>query len=281
MATIDTSKTYVLTNLFTGSSKPLSLSFDQTHISIPDTVAADIHTQEWFVTTTDRLPYYRLHIVSLGDALSLDVINDNDINSINVYMTSTGQYSGQYWRFDNWTSSSVGGGYRLSNSFTGLNMHLDVNSGSLQAFLGTGDTSGQHWMLDTPAASTSTSTSLTSTATSSTAPTTATSGSATNTSAPSSNGSGSNSLSPGVIAGIAVGGVAGIALIAVIIMFLLRRKKKQTGAEPSVHIHGDLKGPPPTYAQKGWNNGDNHISELDAGGLEAGRTQPLLAELPS
>ncbi|EPS38023.1 hypothetical protein H072_8251 [Dactylellina haptotyla CBS 200.50] len=280
MATIDTSKTYVLTNSFTGPLKALSISSGSTSLSMADVVTGGTDTQEWLATSAGISGYYRLHIASLGTSQSLDVINDNGVDSINVYMTATGQYTGQYWRFDTWSS---GGGYRLSNNFTGLDLHLDVYSDTLQAFLATGDHTGQHWTLGTPAATLAPSTtSIPSVSTSGAAPTTTTPISSATVE---SSSSGSNkSLSPGAIAGIAVGGIAIIAIVigAAIFFGLRKRKSERGGGNHMGHAQHDPKQDMAAVAgQKKWTY-DNaatyapHVSEL-----EAVKSQPLLAELPS
>lgn len=147
MATIDTSRDFILTNSYTGSDTALDCSSSDGTLgmSLVDPSVAD--SQRWFVATTDISPFYRLHTIFLGTSQSLDVINDNGTNSIYLHMTGTGQYTGQYWRFDPWPSGDAGGGYRLSNNFTGPDMHLDVYSDTLQPHLADGDYTGQHWTL--------------------------------------------------------------------------------------------------------------------------------------
>ncbi|KAJ2990590.1 hypothetical protein NUW58_g2871 [Xylaria curta] len=102
---------------------------------------------QWFLTPTDEPPFYRLHSTALGEGQSLDVVNDNGTSSINVQMAATGNYSGQYWRFDQWPADPAGT-YRLTNNFTGIRMNLDVYSNTLQPHLASGDHSGQHWTLN-------------------------------------------------------------------------------------------------------------------------------------
>ena len=163
VTTIDTSKSYILTNAYTGPTKVLAISTTDSSLLIMDTAARDAPTnQQWFLTATNVPTFYRLHTVSGGSDLALDVINDAGTGSTRLHMTSRGNYSGQYWRLDCW---SGGSDFRLSNNFTGLDMHLDVYSDTLEPHLASGDYSGQHWRLNAvvPAnssASTSASTTL-------------------------------------------------------------------------------------------------------------------------
>ncbi|EDR13472.1 carbohydrate-binding module family 13 protein [Laccaria bicolor S238N-H82] len=137
--------------------------------------------------------WYRLTNLYTGEALSLDVVNDNGPNSSGtLQMAATGNFSGQYWRFQPnpagststyalftqflgegkrldvygddktkphlaaagnysgqiWTVTPWGDGtYRLTNSYSGSDLHLDVYSDSKVPFLGDGNHSGQHWRI--------------------------------------------------------------------------------------------------------------------------------------
>jgi hypothetical protein len=129
---------YVLTNNFLGSNVALSsdgLMMRYYRSSDP--------TQIWRIQDTHTAGYYRLQSLSTGNALTLDVINDNGVNSDKVELAQTENYSGQFWRFDQWAD----GTYRLSNMFTGVDKHLDVSSNTYVAYLGTRDHSGQHWKI--------------------------------------------------------------------------------------------------------------------------------------
>jgi hypothetical protein len=151
MATFNTSIIYTLTNAYTGTRKFLAVDASGSSLQMVDAGSNSLPpvSAEWFLTRANSPPYYHLHALSLGQSKAIDVINDNGPSSINLQMAATGLYSGQNWRFDPWTAGT-GGGYRLSNLFTGLNMHLDVYSDSLLPHLASGDYSGQHWTL-TPA----------------------------------------------------------------------------------------------------------------------------------
>ncbi|KAF3903597.1 hypothetical protein AA313_de0203779 [Arthrobotrys entomopaga] len=286
MATIDTSKTYILTNSFNGPLKPLAVLAGSTSLSITDIITSgSTSTQEWFVTEAQNTPFYRLHVVSLGTTQSLDVLNDNGYNSTTVYMTATGGYSGQYWRFDLWNPSDSSAGYRISNNFTGLGLHLDVGSVTLEAFLSDGDHTGQHWTLGTPGSTTpATSTSLGPSATVIPTTVTATSVSTTTVSSSSSGGK-SSSLSTGAIAGIAAGGAAIVVILALLALFGLKKKKRRNGkggrgGVDTEQFHDNLRVEPveaPAYNEV--SAFKRHVSELDGGG--GGRVhQPLLVELP-
>ncbi|KAI0116319.1 hypothetical protein GGR51DRAFT_500999 [Nemania sp. FL0031] len=147
MATLDTSRIYTLTNAYTESGKILALGEPSSTLRMTEVISgsASSTSAQWFLTPTSLSPFYRLHTTSLGSGMSLDVLNDNGTSSVGLHMAATGDYSGQYWRFDSW---STGGGYRLSNNFTGPGMHLDVYSDTLEAHLAGDDHTGQHWTLN-------------------------------------------------------------------------------------------------------------------------------------
>ncbi|KAK1240501.1 hypothetical protein MKX07_004529 [Trichoderma sp. CBMAI-0711] len=146
MASVSTSKIYVLKNSFTAAAKILALTNNGgTSLSMID--ARNVNPDSlWFLTPTHTPRFYRLHTIANGVKQSLDVINDNGVQSINLELASTGEYSGQYWRFDDWHTNAAYP-YRLSNNFTGPNAHLDVYSDTFAAHLAGGDYTGQHWAL--------------------------------------------------------------------------------------------------------------------------------------
>lgn len=150
MTSFNTSVIYTLTNSFTGATKFLAVDASGSSLVMVNGDSNSIPpiSARWFLTTDNTPPYYHLHTLSLGQGKALDVLNDHGTSSTNLQMAATGYYSGQLWRFDQWQTG--GGGYRLSNSFTGLGMHLDVYSDTLLPHLASGDYSGQHWTL-TPA----------------------------------------------------------------------------------------------------------------------------------
>lgn len=141
-ASVDTSYYYRLTNDYTGLSKALDVIPDGSGaLQIAD--AGAFSGQYWrFVRLFDG-PKYALRTLYLGDAFSLDVINDQGTDSRIVHLAATGAYTGQYWTLTAWGDGS----YRLSNDFTGLDKHLDVYNDTLQPMLDTGNHSGQHWRL--------------------------------------------------------------------------------------------------------------------------------------
>jgi len=220
MSTLDLSSNYTLLNSFTGAAKALASSGDQL---ILDSVSTSSAQQQWYFTPTDLAGHYRLHTVTTGYDKSLDVYNDQGINSTRLVFASTGSYTGQFWRFDAWGDNT----YRLSNNFTGQDMHLDVYSDTLVPHLASGDRTGQHWSLNrvqslTPSSSNSSSST-----------TNSTSGTTSPTASPQS-----HSLSTGAIAGIAVGAFFGVLALLACAVFLLRRSKRQsqeTKAELETH----------------------------------------------
>ncbi|KAL7812097.1 hypothetical protein V8C44DRAFT_329732 [Trichoderma aethiopicum] len=146
MSSISTSKIYVLKNSFTAAAKILSLTTTGTP-SLTMIDAANINPNSlWFLTPTYAPHFYRLHTIANGVKQSLDVVNDNGVQSVNLELANTGDYSGQFWRFDDSHTNSAYP-FRLSNNFTGPNAHLDVYSDTFVAHLAGGDYTGQHWAL--------------------------------------------------------------------------------------------------------------------------------------
>ncbi len=133
MESIDTSKTYTFTNKFTGADRVLAVSTKNGSSFLAMAAPNDAaFNGKWFLTRIDMGPsmyYYRIHAASLGVSKSIDVINDSGSDtSSRLHMAKTGDYSGQRWRFDQW--SETDDSHRLSNLFTGPDMHLDVFSDS-------------------------------------------------------------------------------------------------------------------------------------------------------
>lgn len=222
MTTLDTSKTYILTNLFTLNSKQLASDGDRI---LMDSVSTNDNSQ-WYLTSTTFTPYFRLHTVANGDSRSLDVVNDNGTSSTGLHFAATGPYTGQFWRLDSWGD----GTYRLSNNFTGEQMHLDTYSDTLQLFLASGDYTGQHWRfgrVDTKATTSSAQASGVLTSSPINPSTTSTVSPPRTSSAPSENGS----LSTGTIIGIAIAGL-GILILCVggALFFLKSQRKKKLSA---------------------------------------------------
>ncbi|KAF2731352.1 hypothetical protein EJ04DRAFT_388917, partial [Polyplosphaeria fusca] len=137
MAGLDLSSRYILTNSYTLSSKQLASNGETVFM---DSVSeGDAH--QWFLSSTTSTGYYRLHTAENGNSTALDVVNDNGTSSTGVHFADSGDYSGQFWRFDDWGDGTL----RLSNAFTGPDMHLDTYSNTFEPFLGDGDHTGQHW----------------------------------------------------------------------------------------------------------------------------------------
>ena len=163
--------------------------------------------------------------------------------------------SGQYWQINEQSDGSV----KISNNFTGPDIFLGVEEGSLKPVLRAGDGEGSRWTLSspgsTPTAAGVSSLAAPSATTMSTAVSTSGSGSgsaasSTPTSQVSSTSSSNDKkLSSGAIAGIAVGGVVGLALLAAGAFFLFRRKNDvdsedeldkppQMTTDPMINVRG-------------------------------------------
>jgi hypothetical protein len=225
MATINMSKRYVLANAYTQAQRYLAISTDFTTVIMQavtttsqlSSAASDSEipkNQQWFFTETSIPPFYRLHTVSGGTNRALDIRRDTDTDSIHLRMVDTGTATGQYWRLDAWDGGSD---FRLSNNYTGLEMHLDVYSDTLEPHLAKGDLSGQHWSLTALNSGTSTSTSSAFPSGSTT--------SATESSEPVvTHGA---TLSTAAIAGITGAGVAVLILVGLAIFIFLRRARRR------------------------------------------------------
>jgi len=139
-STFDTEAYYFLTNSYTGPNQALSST---PKLSMQPLSQSSLG-QVWKLSPTDRPGYYRLQTLASSSKKSVDVVNDHGTDSTKLAMADTGNFSGQFWRFDAWGGD---GTYRLSNTFTGEAKHFDVYSDTKEPFLGTDNHSGQHWTL--------------------------------------------------------------------------------------------------------------------------------------
>lgn len=207
MGTLDTTRTFTLKSNQTGNEYLLSTTSNGS-AAIMSHARTVSETSQWFATVTELKAYYRLHTVSTGRQFALAVVNSEGENSARLYMSKTDkQVPGQYWRFDEWED---GTGYRLSNSLTGLDMHLDVHPTTLEPHIAPGDRPGQHWTLW-----------------SSTTPGTKTHGEG--------EASSGHQARPGsAVAGIVIGAVSALrlALLAAWRMFRIKKRGKKKKLEP-------------------------------------------------
>jgi hypothetical protein len=151
--TIDTGKTYMFVSALTGADTVLAAMPDPGQNSSTLTMVGATKAGsagQWFLTRVNgNQPglFYRVHPVSLGVAQSLDVVNQGGaVTSTQLKMAASGDSSGQAWRFQKWSGDDKDG-FRLSNKLTGPDMHLDVETDTLDAHLFGGDFAGQHWTL--------------------------------------------------------------------------------------------------------------------------------------
>ncbi|KAI0404706.1 hypothetical protein F4802DRAFT_217573 [Xylaria palmicola] len=160
MATLDTSRIYIITNEYAEDGEVLAVSASGSALEMrtggpvsgpgasPSSPSSSSSSStQWFLTPTDMPHFYRLHALALGEARSLDVVNDNGVASVGVQMAATGNYSGQFWRFDQWPDHAAGT-YRLSNNFTGPGKYLDVHDDTLHLHLSLTRSAGQRWTLN-------------------------------------------------------------------------------------------------------------------------------------
>ncbi|KAF2127869.1 hypothetical protein P153DRAFT_432313 [Dothidotthia symphoricarpi CBS 119687] len=221
MADVNLTAQYVFTNELIGSSKSLASTSLNASIIVVSSSPGD--SSLWYFTETDVDDYYRLHTVQKGDYNALDVDNYYGSNSIDLHFYAVQRRSGQYWLLNKQSDGSV----KVSNNFTGPDIYLDIDEGSLRPTLRAQDSPGQHWTFNSPdatstavdtASATATSATATSVATttpvpsgttSSTIPSSTCTSGCSATAAPSS----SKRLSKGAIGGIAGGAIVGLILI--------------------------------------------------------------------
>lgn len=143
---IDTGKIYRFT-VAADDGLDIALSFNPiTHAPIMLRTGMSV-TQYWYFAplrfSKSMYPTYAIRPLVKGDEFSLDVLNNNGIDSHELCVAHTGQYSGQFWSLWEWADGTV----RLSNLFTGLGRPLGVDADGQKPYLGGDDGSGQHWNL--------------------------------------------------------------------------------------------------------------------------------------
>src|SRR3569833_1862936 len=103
---IDTSKTHLLSNTFSGTGRVLAAPNTSAAGSAPVMVNATNATDSsaWFLTRVGgNQPdiIIRVHAASLGSGQSLDVVNNGGaVTSTQLMMATTNENTKQAWRFD-------------------------------------------------------------------------------------------------------------------------------------------------------------------------------------
>ena len=235
---IDLTQHYTLTNpLLTSSRSLASTQFNESLLVVSSSSSSD---QQWFFTSTSVTPYYRLHTVAKDENVALDVDNYNGRNAIDMHFYYVQERSGQYWMLDEQDDGSI----KISNNYTGPDVFLDVGADSLKPTLRAADGKGTRWTLNgpgataSPSASSALSSSVSATTmissvsrTGSASPTSAcTSACSASSTALESDGD-SGKASPGKIAGIAVGAVAGLTLVGAIAWYALKKHRESRGRD--------------------------------------------------
>jgi len=249
MVNISTTLRYSLTNSLLGPNKALASAPNNDTLIIVD-LSSDLSAtnQQWYFTSTNTSSEYRLHTVQKGDFHAVDVYNYIGLGTIGLHFFSTGDYNGQYWTLGSWSDNTT----KLSNDFTGPDIHLEVNKDTFEVKLAGGDNAGQHWTLsDFGAGPTLTSTasgqatasasaSATGNPTTSAPPSlcTSTAASCSATASPQHG----KSLSKGEIAGVVVGGVAGAVTLIVLIALAVKKLTKK-GYEETKQIEANHSKP--------------------------------------
>ena len=135
---------YQLTNAYTGLAMALDVvNDDGPHSSGTLNMAptGSFSGQRWrFVSYTNRPGTYYVYSQFLGSNKRLDVYGNDKTKP---HLADAGNYSGQIWSVTPWGD----GTYRLTNAYSGPDLHLDVYSNTKVPFLGDGNHSGQHWTL--------------------------------------------------------------------------------------------------------------------------------------
>ncbi|KAF2188029.1 hypothetical protein K469DRAFT_704302 [Zopfia rhizophila CBS 207.26] len=239
MVDIDLNEKYTLTNSLVGNSKVLASSRDNEQVVVESAGTND--NQLWYFMETNVSGTYRMHTVQKGDAQVLEVLNFYGVKSLGLHFFNTGPSTGQYWRLDEWDDGSV----KITNEFSGPDIHLGVTEGSLEPTLAGGDKPGQHWTLSqlgsTPTSSATRTGSLTELVTKTISPI-ATSELLTNIPSPcastaaacttSASTPNSNSDRNAIIGGAVGGGVAGLALSVAGIWLYLRKRRQSRRMAP-------------------------------------------------
>lgn len=76
----------------------------------------------------------------LGPNRVLDVYGNDKTKP---HLATEGNYSGQLWTLDGWGDST----WRLSNAYSGDDLHLGTYLDTHEPFMGDGNHSGQHWTI--------------------------------------------------------------------------------------------------------------------------------------
>lgn len=158
MATVDTSKLYLISTTYTDQRMVLASSAHHDTVVVVEPESPDAQQfQEWRVSMSEFLGFYHLSTTQQSqNGRSLDVIDENGRSQAPAF-SPTGYYTGQFWRLE----LSVNGTYRLSNNFTGPDRYLNGASESLLPELTLGDSPSQHWTLKEVVTETSVSTTQT------------------------------------------------------------------------------------------------------------------------
>ncbi|OCK87390.1 uncharacterized protein K441DRAFT_623029 [Cenococcum geophilum 1.58] len=246
MANIELSAKYALTNSLTGASKVLASALNNDSVIIESAGTGD--NLQWYFTETNITGRFRLHTMQKRDSTALDIFSYNGLNTIGLHFYNVGDYTGQYWRLDDWGDGTI----KLSNNFTGPDMLLDVANDTLKPTLAGGDSPGQHWTLSrfgsasatlastvaATLASTVAATSQLPTSVASPCASTAVSCTATASALP------NKGLSKGGIAGAVVGSVCGLAVVAIVIAIFMKRRSSYQHrpgpmtSNPVLPLHG-------------------------------------------
>ncbi|KAK3940194.1 hypothetical protein QBC46DRAFT_435214 [Diplogelasinospora grovesii] len=277
MAAMNTSSTYRIMNLDTGTDFFLGANSSNL-LTMDSSTAADnrdfiyiyIYIYIWFLTTTDMSPFYRLHTVSDGFSLSLDtklIAADDIYQGGHLFMANTSNSRGQYWRFDKGLNGGLNAPrtwYLLSNNLTSLYLPLYLDQDTppfgvlLSAYLSTSsywNMVEQGWNGPSPAP-TSTSASIS---------TTNSTGTTSNASSTPAQASGhSDALSSGQIAGIVLGVIFTLAIIAAVALArVASSRRRKAAAAAAIATPAGYNLPP------------------DSKWFEVGGQQVMPAELPS
>lgn len=152
---IDPAAYYRLTNAYLGTSQSLDVVNDGPNSrKLKMAASGNYSGQFWHFVLLNGPgspnphpnPRYSLRTQFRGEGFSLDVRNNAGTNSRSLQLAPTGNYSGQFWSITPWLDST--GTVRLTNDFTGPDVHLDTYADTHEPFLDTGNQSGQHWRME-------------------------------------------------------------------------------------------------------------------------------------
>src|SRR5436305_1881799 len=131
---------YELTNSYTGPDFPLAVDPSSSDFGLRVAYKDDSSLSWQFLTAQDATKY-NICTSYEGTSYCLDIAGGNKIAP---RLATPDFVTGQQWTLIPSKSNT----YKLSNDYSGTGYYLDTYSDTKQAFMSTGDFSGQYWTLN-------------------------------------------------------------------------------------------------------------------------------------